>query len=239
VAARRGAAKAKYAVVQKHQTSLPKDVLYSAYRFAAVHLAPNGESKNIFGTCFYIRAGAELFLITNKHNFNLSHAHAKYVGYQINGMAVFGYFGVDQYAECDFEGQTMSFAQTDNDAEDIVVINLTNISFRFKRKRKLGEDRATITTSLSPITLDVDMLATEHDLRELNAGDSIAFPSYPEQFDVNGIRPIMRTGTIASDPVNDYQSSQQEPGRRIAYEAQSTQGASGSPVTCSPICPRL
>jgi hypothetical protein len=214
----------------QNRASLPKDILYSAYRFSADHLAPNGEPKHIFGTCFYVRAGAETFLVTNKHNFDLSHSHRKYIGYRISGMTIVGSFGIGQYAECDFAEQTVYFALPANNEEDIVAFNLTDIPFRFKRKRKPGEDPKTVTTSLSPLAIDIDMLATEQDLRELNPGDGIAFPSYPELFDINGIRPVMRTGTIASDPENDYQSRQQEPGRRIAYEAQSTQGSSGSPV---------
>jgi hypothetical protein len=85
---------------------IPKELLYAAYRFSAVHLAPDGTSKQISGTCFYVRAGAETFLVTNKHNFDLSHSHQKYVGYKLIGMAITGYFGLDQFANCDFADQT-------------------------------------------------------------------------------------------------------------------------------------
>lgn len=209
---------------------IPKELLYTAYRFFGVHLAPNGKSKQISGTCFYVRAGAETFLITNRHNFELSHSHPKYVGYQLTGLAVAGYFGLDQFAHCDFEKQTFYLAVPNNSIEDVIVFDLTDVSFRFLRKRRPGEDPATVTTSLSPIAIDIEMLANEQDYKELSPGAAVAFPGYPEMFDQNGIRPILRTGSIASDPDNDYRAQEQEAGRRVAYQAHSTEGSSGSPV---------
>jgi hypothetical protein len=158
------------------------------------------------------------------------YADRKYVGYQIIGLFISGYFGIGQYAECNFASQTVAYAVPENDTEDVVVLELTNIPFQFRRKRKPGEDPATKTTSLTPISIGIDMLATDADLKGLNPGDTIAFPSYPALFDLNGMRPIMRTGSIASDPENDYQTSDQAPARRIACEAHSTSGSSGSPI---------
>jgi hypothetical protein len=66
--------------------SLPKELLYSAYRFSAKHLAPNGGSKDIHGTCFHIAADDEVFVVTNKHNFSLPYADQKYVGYKIDSL---------------------------------------------------------------------------------------------------------------------------------------------------------
>jgi hypothetical protein len=126
--------------------------------------------------------------------------------------------------------QTRHLATPNNSVEDVIVFDLTDVPFRFTRQRRPGEDPATITTSLSPIAIDIDMLANEQDYKELSAGDPVAFPSYPEMFDQNGARPILRTGSIASDPESDYRAQQQESGRRVAYQAHSTEGSSGSPV---------
>jgi len=59
--------------------------------------------------------------------------------------------------------------------------------------------------------------------------DLVAFPGYPEWHDQSEGRPIMRTGTIASDPRYNY-SWGKISGECIAYEAFSYGGSSGSPV---------
>jgi hypothetical protein len=141
-----------------------------------------------------------------------------------------GYFGIDQYAECDFGGSTLAYAIPANEAEDVVVMDATKVPFQFRRKRKAGEDPTVKTSTLSPICIRADMMATVGDLTNLKPGDGIAFPSYPAHYDLSGSRPIMRTGSIASDPVSDYQTLGQAPARRIACEAHSTQGSSGGPV---------
>lgn len=210
--------------------SLPRQILYSAYRLATKHLAPDGTSKEVFGTCFHVKSGSDLFLVTNKHNISLEYADDKYVGYQISELAVAGYFGVDQYAECFFAKQTVPFAIPENDAEDVIVFKITGVPIHFRRKRKEDEDNTVKTTTLSPINIGIEMFATDRDLERACPGDAIAFPSYPALYDTNGMRPIMRTGTIASDPQSNYQADKQEPARRIACEAHSTHGSSGSPV---------
>jgi hypothetical protein len=191
-------------------SSLPKELLYSAYRLWAKHLAPDGTSKEAFGTCFYVKADDDIFLVTNRHNFSLKYADQKYVGYQISELMIAGYFGIDQYAECNFVNQAVAYCLPENDAEDVVVFNVTNVPFHFRRKRKDGEDETTRTASLSPITIGAEMLATDADLKRANPGDRIAFPSYPALYDLNGMRPIMRTGTIASDPESNYQADKQD-----------------------------
>jgi hypothetical protein len=74
------------------------------------------------------------------------------------------------------------------------------------------------------------MLGGDRDYQRINPGDDVAFPTYPELYDLNGARPILRKGTVASDPINNYEAAGQQSGRRIAYEAHSTKGSSGSPV---------
>ena len=58
----------------------------------------------------------------------------------------------------------------------------------------------------------------------------MAFPGYPPWYDRLSSRPILRTGTISSDPRFDYSHSGSYDGECIAYEAFSFGGSSGSPV---------
>ena len=65
---------------------------------------------------------------------------------------------------------------------------------------------------------------------KLSVCDFVAFPGYPPWYDRLNSRPILRTGTISSDPRFDYSHSGAYDGECIAYEAFSFGGSSGSPV---------
>lgn len=69
----------------------------------------------------------------------------------------------------------------------------------------------------------------------VQVGEVVAFPGYPEWYDKNGDRPVLRTGTIVSDPRSDFRMKPGPPERgdgnsQIAFEAFSYSGNSGSPV---------
>ena len=75
-----------------------------------------------------------------------------------------------------------------------------------------------------------DWLATRSDFEsKFSICDFVAFPGYPEWYDKVQQLPILRTGTISSDPRYDYSKSQYL-GECVAYEAFSYGGSSGSPV---------
>lgn len=64
--------------------------------------------------------------------------------------------------------------------------------------------------------------------------DFVAFPGFPPWHDKLAQRPILRTGTISSDPRVHYSDEPIPKGRRVAYEAFSFGGSSGSPVFAPP-----
>lgn len=63
--------------------------------------------------------------------------------------------------------------------------------------------------------------------------DFVAFPGFPEIHDQVKHRPILRMGTIASDPRYQYIVDRDD-GEYVIYEAMSTPGNSGSPVFAVP-----
>lgn len=74
-------------------------------------------------------------------------------------------------------------------------------------------------------------MATRDDFEsKLMICDFLAFPGFPEWHDKSANRPILRTGTISSDPRFDYSYGDLVKGACIAYEAFSFSGSSGSPV---------
>ena len=79
--------------------------------------------------------------------------------------------------------------------------------------------------------VDSDYLADDTWIeQQLSICDFVAFPGFPPWHDRLENRPILRTGTISSDPRANYSDTSTSKGRRIAYEAFSFGGSSGSPV---------
>ncbi len=70
---------------------------------------------------------------------------------------------------------------------------------------------------------------------QLQPGEFVVFPGYPIWYDRLQIRPVMRSGLIASDPQTNYRSTEGEPTKedcdyQVLFDAYSTSGNSGSPV---------
>ncbi len=79
--------------------------------------------------------------------------------------------------------------------------------------------------------INYEMIASRQKLNEkLLVCDFVAFPGFPDWYDKKNNLPILRTGTIASDPRFDYSFTGLYDGEVIAYEAFSYGGSSGSPV---------
>lgn len=73
-------------------------------------------------------------------------------------------------------------------------------------------------------------LATEEVFKQITPFDVICFSGFPDTHDKLMGRPILRCGTIASDPLYNYSWDKNDHGSCVAYEGFSTGGASGSPI---------
>jgi hypothetical protein len=177
-----------------------------------------------------VKSGDRLFLVTNRHNVELSYKDQKYVGYQWDGMQVGGYCDNDDYFEFSFDGHTIHFAVPRNPVEDVFVLELPKTQIKFRRKKKPGEDPNKTTENFTPVVLGAEMLAGDDDMKQLSPGSHILLPSYSAHYDQSSERPVMRGGIISSDPESNYQAVGQEPARRVLFQAQSAEGASGGPV---------
>jgi DNA-binding CsgD family transcriptional regulator len=81
----------------------------------------------------------------------------------------------------------------------------------------------------------VYLLECEELWPQLEPGEFVAFPGYPMWYDRLQIRPVMRSGLIASDPQTNYRSDSGGPTKvdgnhQVLFDAFSTKGSSGSPV---------
>ncbi len=105
---------------------------------------------------------------------------------------------------------------------------------------KIEDDIACIVDprckSLSPSAdvfyhLGIETLASEYFFSEqLYPGEQVFYAGFPDPHDKLAQRPILRCGTIASDPRYPYSHTEEHEGARVAYEGFSSGGASGSPV---------
>jgi hypothetical protein len=195
-----------------------KSFLYSAYRLTIGHENAAGHTKAIHGTAFYLRCEKDLFLITNRHNLDLVMKDEKYAGYRPTSLQISGYFA-GEHMIAELSHQEITIGVPENLHEDVAAIAITHAPFMVN---KLKEMSATY--------IDFSLLADVSQLSKLDVCDMVALPGYPDFYDRNGDRPIVRVGTIASDPTSDYCDAEMSPARRIAYEAFSSAGSSGSPV---------
>lgn len=70
---------------------------------------------------------------------------------------------------------------------------------------------------------------------QLQPGEFVSFPGYPIWYDRLQIRPVLRSGVLASDPQTDYRLYEGDPkpgdgNQQVLFDAFSTSGNSGSPV---------
>lgn len=195
-----------------------KRVLYAAYRIQVTHLSAAGGEIVISGTAFYIKRENQMFLVTNRHNLDAVMKNGKYAGYRPRYLTLSGYFN-DEHLTAEVAEQEISIAFCDNTEEDVAAINVTNTGFMVDKQKEM-----------TATYFDFSSLADDDNLSTLDICDLVVLPGYPAYFDRNGDRPIARMGTIASDPSSDYRDADMLPARRIAYEAFSSAGSSGSPV---------
>ncbi len=194
-----------------------------------MHLGPDGSKKEVHGTCFFVKSDGKLFAVTNRHNLDLPFKKPKWIGYKLEHFRIAGFADNDHYYET-APTEPIRFAFPANRFEDVAVFDLTNKQMQYRRKRKQGEESNVILGAPSAFAVEASMLANADDLKRMTAGAPIFMPSYSLHYDRSSERPIMRGGIVSSEPDSDYLTDEQEPARRVLYQAQSAEGASGAPV---------
>jgi hypothetical protein len=203
---------------------LPIVFLYAAYKLQVTFEDLGTADKIYHGTCFFVYVDNFPYLVTNRHVIDPSYKEPKYKNLKMKDLLIEGYFTDELWHQVRVNNCTF-FTPEKWDEDLVVAILLGNQTMspsppaeKNLWPRVNGFDQTTIA---SQSWLDSN----------LKVCDAVAFPGYPPFHDWNGIRPIMRMGSIASDPTSDYcWESGQSPARRVAYEAMSFNGSSGSPI---------
>lgn len=209
---------------------LNNEFLYAAHRITAHFDRQTDKKSNTKnGTCFFVmNKRAKLCLITNRHMLDFGYPDNKqdHIGYQLSCIEIER-----------FERNP----ETDKLPTNRFVDKAISIENSIRYSRLYEEDVACIvdpkvrTAKDANASIDFhisyDLVATKEWLdSKLSVCDFVAFPGFPTWYDKSTYRPIMRAGTIASDPRSDYSPSGQSEGRKVAFEAFSSSGSSGSPV---------
>ena len=206
---------------------LNSEFLYSAYKVEVEFADDIGNVKLCSGTGFFIKNSKnELCLITNRHVLDITYKYEgekDLIGYKLFSVTVKG------------KGKKHSTGKPDQEVK--LVLAAFNLKFDPNPNNDIAclvQPQIQANASVNP-TIDYflpkKILATQKNFQDdILICDFLAFPGYPPWYDSINMRPILRTGTISSDPSYDYQYKQVVSGDCVAYEAFSFDGSSGSPI---------
>ena len=206
---------------------LSNDFLYSAYKVEVVFRDEIGNQKCGHGTGFFVvNDSGILHFITNRHIVDITYRpaddkdYSKFhlVSLSISGKAKDPQTGLPSltFASQIIESDLRFSEKVEND-----IACLANFKIEAERS----------ACSRVDFFIPIGFLATEASFaNDLSICDFLAFPGYPEWHDRASKRPILRMGTLSSDPRYSYQYKDQVKGDCLAYEAYSFGGSSGSPV---------
>ena len=177
------------------------------------------------GTGFFVKKGDKIVFVTNRHMIEPGYGDKKLKGYKtfeflIESYQSFDEKGLPSKLNSGIVHNINDFVVADNPLNDVAC--LADV--------KIRDFQLTISAYI-----EYDLLADKSWFEnKLSVCDTIAYPGFPEWFDVKNNTPIFRMGTIASDPRFDYANNALERNMlgaaRVAYEGFSSGGSSGSPV---------
>lgn len=212
---------------------LSNKFLYSAYRLFCTFKNDQREQIACTGTGFWVITNESTpVLVTNRHVFDVGYAKPEYADFELHQVRVYGKSNdpisgkPDIDVEFTADHSRIKYSDTfENDVACLVnpAVFADGGSSNFNVDHWIAQD----------------LLATKDDFEtNFNVCDFLAFPGFPAWHDKVQRRPILRTGTISSDPRYDYSPSSSYAGECVAYEAFSYGGSSGSPVFAVQTGPR-
>ncbi|MGW5376460.1 hypothetical protein ACWESM_13525 [Nocardia sp. NPDC003999] len=219
-------------------TGIKTSHLYAACRVRTVHhYEPGGTDNSGSATGFVVMfAPGRFALITNRHVVDLPWSDSKFDGTKLTGLVAEIWTGdVAGALERVHVILDPSGVRSHPDPSvDVAAIELVMSDMQIRDNDGALKPDTFNLTVFGGFTLDY--FATEEDFASLiDVGEMLFFPGYPEWYDRNGERPIMRTGAIVSDPRYGYRRttgpvSSKDGNHQILFDAFSTSGNSGSPV---------
>jgi hypothetical protein len=209
--------------------SLEHTLLYSAVRIAAIYYFEDNSPSTIYGTGFIVECPdrADHFaIVSNKHVLLRAWKEPLWEGAR-------QLFVVEVWTHRN-EKATLVMDPTTIYHHDDDSIDVAAIPFDMRRVIQTTHRNLRLGNVIHWNYVEMSQKEWEN----LVPSETVYFPGYPQWYDRNGGRPIMRTGAIVSDPLTDYRLKEGEPdrddgNRQVLFEAFSSDGNSGSPVFVS------
>lgn len=206
---------------------LRNEFLNSAIKIDVTFEDSSKKTKTGTGTAFFVKnSKGETSLITNRHLIDLDYKQktAKFKDFKLSKI-IATVKEINKETNLPTEDNILFLA---NCNEFIFSENYENDVACLKNVQAASLNGKEPYSSFS---ISYTNIADKKRLNEkLSICDFVAFPGFPDWYDKKNNLPILRTGTIASDPRFDYSYNGDDNGEVIAYEAFSYGGSSGSPV---------
>jgi hypothetical protein len=165
-------------------------------------------------------------LVTNRHNIDYSYKKGERTEYVIKTLECLAWgakIGENDkiYREIlSFYASKMRFGFPENFDEDVCVYAMGDVESQLTKEG----------SHWRPFAFDLEFLATDEDYLDSNPGEPLLMYGYSKLENAEMGSPIARHGVFCSEPSHNYRQSQETSARRIAVEAMSTSGMSGSPI---------
>ena len=173
------------------------------------------DTKSVHGSGFWVRKeSGEVVFVTNRHVVDIEYYDRKYFGhgYRLTAIKILTFKGADRFGHLIVKAE---LAWPRDQRVDIAIL----------RNPKVIAGKGSVTPASVDVIGDKDFLKNE-----LNWGDLVSFTSFQPWRDSKSERPILRTGTVSSDPLYRYESDSIPRRDVLLLEALSFAGSSGSPV---------
>lgn len=206
---------------------LNNDFLCSACKLSVSFTDDLGKTIQGGGTGFFIQDSLGVFcLLTNRHVVDIDYKRTtgEYKNFKISQVII----------DVKYKDTQTGLPTVD---DQLLILNINNFIYSNTFENDIAclkDPKVASLTGQEPrldFWIPFEFLASKEKLdSELVICDFVAFPGFPDWYDKVNKLPILRTGTIASDPRFNYCFSGKFDGDCIAYEAFSYSGSSGSPV---------
>jgi len=204
---------------------LNNTILYTANKFIGTFTCrASQKTKIIYGTAFFvINSKNEICLVTNRHNIDLNYKEptTKYNTFELTKVIIQNK-AIDHSTNLPTIINNLDLSNLD----DIVYSSIKENDIAVLKPVKIKGSNNNIA-----FPIPYSWIASKEALcNAISVCDFVAFPGFPAWYDKLNNNPILRFGTIASDPRFDYWNEEKYNGECIAFEAFSYSGSSGSPI---------